>query len=203
MWTQFTGNIFVVLSYFLRFEIWHNPSFYILFYLIIIFFFLFVGSVRFLLVFFDYSFFHFGGMLIWKVQNPWTGLRGQLYDYFLRPTGGMKREREIEFISSLYFNFSYFSYFLLFINENKAYFSDMISWGLYGAQSANEPLHVQLNLYRNALEIVNTLSVCIGLDLNLCSTEFTSVSFMSVHTKTNFLRQCQERVWTQNVKQIY
>uniref|UniRef100_A0A7S3XTN5 Uncharacterized protein n=2 Tax=Heterosigma akashiwo TaxID=2829 RepID=A0A7S3XTN5_HETAK len=28
-------------------------------------------------------------MLIWKVQNPWTGLRGQLYDCFLEPTGGL------------------------------------------------------------------------------------------------------------------
>ncbi|EFJ38871.1 hypothetical protein SELMODRAFT_164536 [Selaginella moellendorffii] len=28
------------------------------------------------------------GVLIWKTQNPWPGLRGQLYDYFLDQTGG-------------------------------------------------------------------------------------------------------------------
>jgi len=28
------------------------------------------------------------GMLIWKVQNPWPGLRGQLYDWYLEKTGG-------------------------------------------------------------------------------------------------------------------
>lgn len=28
------------------------------------------------------------GVLLWKSQNPWTGLRGQLYDCLLAPTGG-------------------------------------------------------------------------------------------------------------------
>ena len=28
------------------------------------------------------------GVLIWKTQNPWSGLRGQLYDYTLQQTGG-------------------------------------------------------------------------------------------------------------------
>lgn len=28
------------------------------------------------------------GVLIWKTQNPWTGLRGQLYDWYLEQTGG-------------------------------------------------------------------------------------------------------------------
>ncbi len=28
------------------------------------------------------------GVLIWKTQNPWTGLRGQLYDWYLDQTGG-------------------------------------------------------------------------------------------------------------------
>jgi mannosylglycoprotein endo-beta-mannosidase len=28
------------------------------------------------------------GMLIWKSQNPWTGLRGSLYDWYLEQTGG-------------------------------------------------------------------------------------------------------------------
>ena len=28
------------------------------------------------------------GLLIWKTQNPWTGLRGQLYDWYLNVTGG-------------------------------------------------------------------------------------------------------------------
>lgn len=30
----------------------------------------------------------FSGVLIWKTQNPWAGLRGQLYDWLLAPTGG-------------------------------------------------------------------------------------------------------------------
>ncbi|KAJ7542524.1 hypothetical protein O6H91_10G110000 [Diphasiastrum complanatum] len=28
------------------------------------------------------------GLLLWKTQNPWPGLRGQLYDHFLDQTGG-------------------------------------------------------------------------------------------------------------------
>ena len=28
------------------------------------------------------------GLLIWKTANPWTGLRGQLYDWYLNQTGG-------------------------------------------------------------------------------------------------------------------
>lgn len=28
------------------------------------------------------------GVLIWKTQNPWTGLRGQFYDHLLDQTAG-------------------------------------------------------------------------------------------------------------------
>ncbi|KNA17928.1 hypothetical protein SOVF_075350 [Spinacia oleracea] len=30
----------------------------------------------------------FTGVLIWKTQNPWTGMRGQFYDHLLNQTGG-------------------------------------------------------------------------------------------------------------------
>ena len=30
----------------------------------------------------------YSGVLVWKTQNPWAGLRGQLYDWLLAPTGG-------------------------------------------------------------------------------------------------------------------
>lgn len=30
----------------------------------------------------------FTGVLLWKTQNPWAGLRGQLYDCLLAQTGG-------------------------------------------------------------------------------------------------------------------
>lgn len=30
----------------------------------------------------------YSGVLAWKSQNPWTGLRGQFYDYYLDQTGG-------------------------------------------------------------------------------------------------------------------
>lgn len=29
------------------------------------------------------------GVIIWKTQNPWTALRGQMYDYYLDPNGGL------------------------------------------------------------------------------------------------------------------
>lgn len=29
------------------------------------------------------------GLIIWKTQNPWTALRGQMYDYYLDPNAGM------------------------------------------------------------------------------------------------------------------
>ncbi|XP_057821601.1 mannosylglycoprotein endo-beta-mannosidase isoform X1 [Cryptomeria japonica] len=57
------------------------------------------------------------GVLIWKTQNPWTGLRGQFYDHFHDQTAGF-----------------------------------------YGARSAAEPIHVQLNLATYFVEIVNTTS---------------------------------------------
>jgi mannosylglycoprotein endo-beta-mannosidase len=30
---------------------------------------------------------HYTGVLIWKTQNPWPGLRGQMYDHLLDQTG--------------------------------------------------------------------------------------------------------------------
>lgn len=30
----------------------------------------------------------YAGVFVWKSQNPWTGLRGQLYDWYLDQTGG-------------------------------------------------------------------------------------------------------------------
>nr|ATA62831.1 putative glycoside hydrolase family 2 protein [Juniperus oxycedrus] len=57
------------------------------------------------------------GVLIWKTQNPWTGLRGQFYDHFHDQTAGF-----------------------------------------YGARSAAEPIHVQLNLATYFVEVVNTTS---------------------------------------------
>ena len=35
-----------------------------------------------------YMWSHYTGILVWKAQNPWTGLRGQLYDWYLDQTGG-------------------------------------------------------------------------------------------------------------------
>ena len=29
------------------------------------------------------------GVIIWKTENPWTALRGQMYDYYLDPNGGL------------------------------------------------------------------------------------------------------------------
>ncbi|KAG5391659.1 hypothetical protein IGI04_021622 [Brassica rapa subsp. trilocularis] len=55
------------------------------------------------------------GVLIWKNQNPWTGLRGQFYDHLLDQTASF-----------------------------------------YGCRSAAEPVHVQLNLASNFVEVVNT-----------------------------------------------
>ncbi|CAM6101571.1 unnamed protein product [Calypogeia fissa] len=57
----------------------------------------------------------YSGVLIWKTQNPWSGLRGGLYDFLLAQTGGF-----------------------------------------FGTQSAAEPVHIQLNLATNFVEIVNT-----------------------------------------------
>jgi hypothetical protein len=31
----------------------------------------------------------YAGVFLWKSQNPWTGLRGQLYDWYLEQTGGL------------------------------------------------------------------------------------------------------------------
>ena len=35
-----------------------------------------------------YMWSHYTGILVWKSQNPWTGLRGQFYDWYLDQTGG-------------------------------------------------------------------------------------------------------------------
>lgn len=56
----------------------------------------------------------YAGVFLWKSQNPWTGLRGQLYDWYLEQTGGF-----------------------------------------YGAKSACEPMHVQLNLDTSKVCVVN------------------------------------------------
>jgi len=31
----------------------------------------------------------YSGVIIWKTQNPWTSMRGQLYDYYLDPNAGL------------------------------------------------------------------------------------------------------------------
>ena len=31
----------------------------------------------------------YSGVIIWKTQNPWTALRGQMYDYYLDPNAGL------------------------------------------------------------------------------------------------------------------
>jgi hypothetical protein len=35
-----------------------------------------------------YMWTNYTGILVWKSQNPWTGLRGQFYDYYFDQTGG-------------------------------------------------------------------------------------------------------------------
>lgn len=35
----------------------------------------------------------FSGMLVWKSQAPWPGLRGQLYDWYLEETGERRERR--------------------------------------------------------------------------------------------------------------
>jgi mannosylglycoprotein endo-beta-mannosidase len=74
-------------------------------------------------------------MLIWKVQNPWSGLRGELYDLFFEPNAG-------------------FSFMIETLRMGTEYFL-----ALFGCQSANEPLHVQLNLNTLNYEVVNLLPV--------------------------------------------
>jgi mannosylglycoprotein endo-beta-mannosidase len=59
----------------------------------------------------------YAGVFVWKSQNPWPGLRGQLYDWYLEQTGG-----------------------------------------LFGVRRACEPVHVQLDLSRNEVMVVNTSS---------------------------------------------
>ena len=34
------------------------------------------------------------GVIIWKTQNPWTALRGQMYDYYLDPNAGLYGTRK-------------------------------------------------------------------------------------------------------------
>ncbi|MEK6280360.1 MAG: glycoside hydrolase family 2 TIM barrel-domain containing protein [Acidobacteriota bacterium] len=41
-----------------------------------------------------YMWTHYTGILVWKSQNPWTGLRGQFYDYYLDQTGGYHGARK-------------------------------------------------------------------------------------------------------------
>ena len=56
----------------------------------------------------------YAGVFVWKSQNPWTGLRGQLYDWYLDQTGGF-----------------------------------------YGAKSACEMVHIQLNLQTSQICVIN------------------------------------------------
>lgn len=73
------------------------------------------------------------GVLIWKTQNPWTGLRGQFYDHLHEQTAGF-----------------------------------------YGCRRAAEPIHVQLNLATNYLEV----NMIFFLNIPLYSTVFLSSSFL-------------------------
>lgn len=69
----------------------------------------------------------YSGVLVWKSQNPWPALRGQLYDWYLEGTGG-----------------------------------------LFGAQRACEPVHVQLSVgdssTRNSPSVLATNMTTRGLE---------------------------------------
>lgn len=74
------------------------------------------------------------GVLIWKNQNPWTGLRGQFYDHLHDQTAGF-----------------------------------------YGCRSAAEPIHVQLNLLTNVIEVTQSEILLIHIMFNMKMREIIEI----------------------------
>ncbi|KAK9735414.1 hypothetical protein RND81_04G204500 [Saponaria officinalis] len=78
----------------------------------------------------------FTGVLIWKTQNPWTGLRGQFYDHLLDQTGGFYGCRSAAEPVHVQLNLA--TYFIEVVNTTSKQLSDVAVevsvWDLEGAR---------------------------------------------------------------------
>jgi mannosylglycoprotein endo-beta-mannosidase len=110
----------------------------------------------------------YAGVFVWKSQNPWTGLRGQLYDWYLDQTGGF-----------------------------------------FGAKSACEMVHIQLNLQTSQICVVNhsakPLSNLIALVkvFNLAGVEIHSQETSGVQVVATSVYTGNAVNWPANLPPVY
>ncbi|KAL0797531.1 hypothetical protein Bca101_052705 [Brassica carinata] len=94
------------------------------------------------------------GVLIWKNQNPWTGLRGQFYDHLLDQTASF-----------------------------------------YGCRSAAEPVHVQLNLASNFVEVSVMILIKRVCDINYVPNTLNPLQVVNTTAKELSDMEIEASVW--------
>lgn len=97
------------------------------------------------------------GVIIWKTQNPWTALRGQMYDYYLDQNAGFYGLREGS--KSLHVMYNPASGDIFMINNDfKAHYDVMLSIRAYDMQGNEKPI-TQVFSYIEASSVKKMMSV--------------------------------------------
>jgi hypothetical protein len=64
------------------------------------------------------------GFIIWKTQNPWTALRGQMYDWYLDPNGGLYGLHLGS--EPLHIMYNPVNHMIMVVNNTYAYYRDVM-----------------------------------------------------------------------------
>jgi mannosylglycoprotein endo-beta-mannosidase len=97
------------------------------------------------------------GYIIWKTQNPWTALRGQMYDYYLDPNAGLYGLRQGN--EQVHVMCNPETGMVMVANHSLEYQRDlMLKIQAYDMQG-NETLITQVFVYMNPSSVKNILSV--------------------------------------------
>lgn len=82
------------------------------------------------------------GVIIWKTQNPWTAMRGQMYDYYLDPNAGLYGLRSAG--EPLHIMFNPVDSFITVVNNSFETHRDLMLQALLVDMNGNEKMVTQM-----------------------------------------------------------
>ena len=114
------------------------------------------------------------GFIIWKTQNPWTALRGQMYDYYLDQNAGFYGLKEGGQPLHAMYNISSGDIFMV-NNDFKAHYDTMLAVKAYDMKGEEKPItqvfsYIGANAVKKMFsvkKIVDTMAAKEGLFLSL------------------------------------
>lgn len=105
------------------------------------------------------------GTIIWKTQNPWTSMRGQMYDYYLDPNAclfGLRKGSEV-----LYVMCNPVTKYIMIVNNGFEAVNDMMLVAKYYDMEGNETSLMQLISYIEASDAKKISPIKTGLENKL------------------------------------